>query len=71
MELVIDLDKIDDRATQKWLIDLLKEKHIDFETTQRRQTIEEYNEDLRQGEEDFKNGKFITAEDLKAKILKW
>lgn len=71
MELVIDLDKIDDRSTQKWLINLLKEKHIDFETTERRQTIDEYNEDLEQGEAEIERGEFITAEELRKEMLKW
>lgn len=35
------------------------------------QTLEEYNRDLEEGEEDFQNGKFLTIEELKDRMKDW
>lgn len=71
MEIVIDLDKIKDATKKEWLINSLKLMHIGFDTQEKRQTIEEYNEDLERGDAEIERGEFITAADLKAKISKW
>lgn len=34
-------------------------------------TIEQFNSNIDQSEEDFKNGRIISASDLKAKVEKW
>jgi len=70
MELVIDIDQIEDLSKREWLIKSLKLMHIDYQTNDRPQTIEEYNEDLLEGEAEIERGEFITAEDLKAEIKK-
>lgn len=34
-------------------------------------SIEQFNSDINQSEDDFKNGRIISAKDLKAKVNKW
>ena len=34
-------------------------------------TMEQFNSDIDQSEEDFKNGRITSASDLKAKVKKW
>jgi hypothetical protein len=71
MEIVIDLDKIKDATKKEWLINSLKLMHIGFQTKEKRQTLEEYNEDLERGDAQIERGEFITAEDLKIEAAKW
>ena len=71
MELIIDFDKIKDPSKREWLINSLKLMHIGFHTVEKRQTIEEYNEDLEKGDAEIEAGKYITATDLKAEAAKW
>lgn len=71
MELIIDFDKIKDKSKKEWLLHTLKLMKIDFQATEKPQTIEEYNNDLEAGDTEINNGDFITAEDLKAQARKW
>jgi hypothetical protein len=71
MELIIDFDKIKDKSKREWLLHTLKLMKIDFQATEKPQTIEEYNRDLETGDAEINNGNFITAEDLKAQVRKW
>jgi len=71
MELVIDIDQIKDPSKREWLIKSLKLMHIDYQTNERPQTIAEYNEDLRLGDEEIDQGKFTNVADLKEEVKKW
>lgn len=71
MELIIDFDKIKDKSKKEWLLHTLKLMKIDFQATEKPQTIEEYNNDLEAGDAEISNGSFITAEELKAQARKW
>jgi hypothetical protein len=71
MELIIDFDKIKDPSKREWLINSLKLMQIGFQTTEKPQTIEQYNKDLEKGDCEIEDGKFITATDLKAEVNKW
>lgn len=66
MELVIDFDKIKDPSKREWLISSLKLMHIGFHTTEKPQTLVQYNEELEKGEAEIERGEFTTAADLKA-----
>lgn len=46
MELIIDIDKIKDATKKEWLLSTLKLMGIRFQTTEKAQTLEEYNLDL-------------------------
>ncbi|OOQ62292.1 hypothetical protein BC343_01935 [Mucilaginibacter pedocola] len=71
MELVIDLDKIKDASKREWLINSLKLMRIGFDTQEKRQTLDEYNEDLERGYAQVQRGEFTTVEDLKIEAAKW
>ncbi|MFC0518631.1 hypothetical protein ACFFGT_30735 [Mucilaginibacter angelicae] len=71
MELIIDFDKIKDQSKKEWLLHTLKLMKIDFQATEKPQTIEEYNQDLETGDAEIDRGNFITAEDLKIQARKW
>jgi hypothetical protein len=71
MELVIDFDKIKDPSKKEWLLHTLKLMKIDFQATEKPQTIDEYNDDLETGDAEIDRGNFITAEDLKIRARKW
>jgi hypothetical protein len=44
---------------------------IGFQTTEKPQTIAQYNKDLEKGNTEIENGEFTTAADLKAEAGKW
>ncbi|HEX5155151.1 MAG TPA: hypothetical protein VFW07_27095 [Parafilimonas sp.] len=71
MELVIDFDKINDTSKKEWLLHTLKLMGISYKAKETPQTIEEYNNDLQEGDEEIEQGNFITAEDLKREAAKW
>lgn len=71
MELVIDFDNISDASKKEWLIHTLKIMGIGFHTTDKPQTLEEYNIDIEEGDAEIEKGDFITALDLKKEAGKW
>lgn len=71
MELVIDFDSIKEPGKKEWLLSTLKLMGIGFHTTEERQTLAEYNEDLQAGLDEIERGDFITTDDLKIQANKW
>jgi predicted transcriptional regulator len=71
MDLIIDFDGITDPTKKDWLLDTLRIMNIKFHTAEKRQTIEEYNQELAEGEADYEKGNFITTDELKKRIKKW
>ena len=71
MELIIDFDKIKDNSKKEWLIRTLKLMGIAFKTSEKPQTLDEYNEDLEAGNAEIERGDFITVTDLKKEASKW
>ncbi|WP_257667906.1 hypothetical protein [Parapedobacter tibetensis] len=49
----------------------LKLMEINFQTIEKRQTLEEYNQDLEAGDAEIERSEYITATDLKDEIKKW
>ncbi len=45
--------------------------NIKYDTTERRQSLEEYNRDIEEAEEDIERGDFVTAENLKKEARSW
>jgi len=70
MELIIDIDNIKDAPKKEWLMNTLKLMGISFQTVEKRQTLEEYDQDLEAGDAEIERGEYITATDLKAQIKK-
>lgn len=71
MELIIDFDNIKDNSKREWLIRTLKLMGIAFQTSEKPQTLDEYNQDLEAGNAEIEKGDFITAADLKKVASKW
>jgi hypothetical protein len=59
-EIVIGLEKL-----------LHKRKAELIEKDMKPMSLEQFNKDIDQAEEDFKNGRYISSTDLKAKYQKW
>jgi hypothetical protein len=59
-EIIIGLEKL-----------LHKRKAELMEKELKPMSIEQFNKDIDQSEEDFRNGRFISSSELKAKIQKW
>lgn len=71
MELIIDFDNIKDNLKKEWLLRTLKLMGIAFQTSEKPQTLDEYNQDLEAGNTEIEKGDFITAADLKKEASKW
>ncbi len=71
MELIIELDKIEDTSKKKFLLETLKFLGIQFQTSQKRQTSEQYNKELEENDAEIENGRFITMEDLLKEMEQW
>ena len=71
MELIIDFDNINDNSKKEWLLRTLKLMGIAFQTSEKPQTLDEYNQDLEAGNAEIERGDFITAADLKKEASKW
>ncbi len=59
-EIIIGLEKL-----------LHKRKAELIEKDMKPMSIEQLNKDIDQSEDDFKNGRYISSSDLKAKVQKW
>lgn len=68
MDLIIDFDGIHDSSKQEWLLYTLKLMGIGFQTTEKPQTLEEYNKDLEDGDMEIEKGSFMTSEQLKNEV---
>ena len=71
MELIIEIDKIEDASKKAWLLSTLKLMDIQFQITEKPQTLEEYNIDLEKGNDEIERGAFVSAKDMKAEADKW
>jgi len=71
MDLIIDFDGIQDSSKQDWLLRTLKLMGIGYQTAEKSQTIDEYNNDLEAGNAEIEKGNFITNDQLKKDIKSW
>ena len=71
MDLIIDFDNINDNSKKEWLLRTLKLMGIAFQTSEKPQTLDEYNQDIEDGNAEIERGDFITAADLKKEASKW
>lgn len=71
MELIIEFDNIKDTSKKKFLLETLKFLGIQFKTSEKRQTLEQYNKELEEKDAEIENGNYITMEDLQKEIEQW
>jgi hypothetical protein len=71
MDLIIDFDGITDSSRQDWLLRTLKLMGIGYHTTEKPQTLDEYNNDLESGNAEIEKGNFTTNDQLKKEMKSW
>ena len=71
MDIIIDFDGIKDSSKQDWLLRTLKLMGIGYHTAEKPQTLDEYNNDLEEGNAEIEKGNFVTNEQLKKDIKSW
>jgi hypothetical protein len=71
MELIIEFDKIEDTSKKKFLLETLKFLGIQFKTSEKRQTLKEYNKELEENDAEIENGNYTTMDDLLKEIEQW
>lgn len=71
MHLIIDIDAITDASKKEWLLNTLRVMDIRYNTTVKRQTLEEYNLEIAEAEHELKRGESFNADDLKREALSW
>lgn len=71
MELIIDYDNIKDVSKQEFLLRTLKFLDIKFKTSGNAQTIEEYNQELEQANDEIEKGIYTTMADLLEEMRQW
>ncbi|MDE3184857.1 MAG: hypothetical protein KGM16_15710 [Bacteroidota bacterium] len=71
MELIIEFDDIKDTSKKKFLLETLKFLGIQFKTSEKRQTLEQYNKELEENDAEIENGKYISMDDLLKEIEQW
>lgn len=71
MELIIEFDDIKDTSKKKFLLETLKFLGVQFKTSEKRQTLEQYNKELEENDAEIENGRYITMEDLLKEIEQW
>ena len=71
MDLIIDFDGITDSSKQDWLLCTLKLMGIGYHTSEKPQTLDEYNNDLESGNAEIEKGNFTTNDQLKKEIKSW
>jgi hypothetical protein len=68
MELIIEFDNIKDTSKKKFLLETLKFLDIQFKTSEKHQTLEQYNKGLEENDNEIENGKYFKMEDLPKEI---
>jgi len=71
MHLIIDIDNIKEQTKKEWLLNTLRLMNIGFKTGESRQTIEEYNLEIEEGEAEIDRGEFVTAEQVRKDSVSW
>jgi hypothetical protein len=68
MYLIIDFNGIHDSSKQDWLLRTLKLMGIGYQTAEKPQTIDEYNNDLEAGNAEIEKGYYMTNDHLKKEM---
>ena len=68
--LIIDLETENNQSKKEKVLNMLEEMGVEYQTSER-QSLEEYNNELKEAEEQIAKGEFTSAEDLKKESRKW
>ncbi len=69
-QLIIDLSTEKNQSKKVQILKMLENMGIEYQTSER-QSLEEYNDEIREAEDEIARGEFITAEDLKKETRSW
>lgn len=69
-QLIINLSTEKNQSKKDQILKMLDNMGIEYQTSER-QSLEEYNDEIRNAEEEIAKGEFITAEDLKKEARSW
>ena len=68
--LIIDLSTEKNQSKKNQLLEALEGMGIEYQTSER-QSLEEYNNEISEAEDEIAKGEFITAENLKKQARSW
>lgn len=69
-QLIIDLSTEKNQSKKNQILEALEDMSIEYQTSER-QSLEEYNNEIREAEDEIAKGDFITAENLKKEARSW
>ena len=69
-QLIIDLSTERNQSKKSQILEVLEDMGIEYRTSER-QSLEEYNNEIAEAEEEIEKGDFISAEDLKKESRSW
>ncbi len=69
-QLIIDLSTEKNQSKKVQILKMLENMGIEYQTSER-QSLEEYNDEISEAEDEIARGEFITAEDLKKETRSW
>ncbi len=69
-QLIINLNTENNQSKKDEVVKMLENLGIEYHTSER-QSLEEYNDEINQAEEEIATGEFITAENLKKESRSW
>jgi hypothetical protein len=69
-QLIIDLSTEKNQSKKNQILEALEDMGIEYQTSER-QSLEEYNNEISEAEDEIVKGEFITAENLKKEARSW
>ncbi len=69
-QLIIDLETENNQAKKNEVLQMLEKMGIEYQTSER-QSIQEYNREIEEAEQEIERGEFTTGEDLKKESRSW
>ena len=69
-QLIINLSTENNQSKKAEVLKMLENMGIEYHTSER-QSLEEYNDEISEAEEQIARGEFITAENLKKESRSW
>ena len=69
-QLIIDLSTEKNQSKKNQILKMLENMGIEYQTSER-QSLEEYNDEINEAEDEIAKGEFITAENLKKEVGSW
>lgn len=69
-QLIIDLSTERNQSKKNQILEALEDMGIEYRTSER-QSLEEYDNEIAEAEEEIKRGDYISAEDLKKESRSW